>query len=111
MKTKQTAQLLANPHDQALPPAKLPPILQYAGIGIFLFLLLVVALLLFGEHWRRGTFTLGVAMLWLAVLRLSCDGFRLGVLSIRSRSFDALFASGLGAAIMFFSYSIDSLGS
>ncbi|ANH23224.1 Uncharacterized protein CpE55_0472 [Corynebacterium pseudotuberculosis] len=63
------------------------------------------------EHWRRATFVLGTALLWLAVLRLTCDSKVLGVLSIRSRAFDVMYASAVGGAMVFLSYSIDSLGS
>lgn len=63
------------------------------------------------EHWRRATFTLGVSMLWLAVMRLTCDSRVIGLVAVRSRRFDVAFTSVLGAAMMWLAWSVDSLGS
>lgn len=63
------------------------------------------------EHWRRATFTLGAAMVWLAVMRVSCDSKVIGLVAVRSRRFDALFCTVLGAAMMWLAWSVDSLGS
>ena len=63
------------------------------------------------EHWRRATMLLGGALVWLTVVRLTCDSSRVGVLAVRSRRFDACFTGILGAAMAFMAFSIDALGS
>jgi len=78
--------------------------------------LLVVGVLASGvfsatEHWRRATFTLGASMLWLALMRLTCDSRVIGLVAVRSRRFDVAFTSLLGAAMMWLAWSVDSLGS
>lgn len=102
---------LDNPHDRHLKPSRIPRIIQYVGLGLFLLGLVAASVFALTDHWRRATFTLGSSMLWLALLRLTCDSTTLGVLSVRSRRFDCLFASALGGAMMFLSASIDALGS
>ena len=47
----------------------------------------------------------------LSVVRLTCDSKVLSVLAVRSRKFDAIFTSVVGAFILFLSSSVDSLGS
>lgn len=102
---------LSNPHDVHLRPSRLPRALQWAMLGAFVLLVVGSGIYAVTEHWRRATFSLGVAMLWLAVVRLSCDSKVLGVFAVRSRSFDATFTALLGAAMLFLSASVDSLGS
>ena len=63
------------------------------------------------DHWRRATFALGVALTWLAGLRLVCDSRVMGVLGVRSRRFDAAFTTTLGVSMMFVAGTVDSLGS
>ena len=62
-------------------------------------------------NWRRATFTLGAGLVWLSVVRLTCDSKVLSVLAVRSQKFDAIFTSVIGAFILFLSSSVDSLGS
>ena len=50
-------------------------------------------------------------MVWLAIVRLSCDSKQIGVLAVRSRRFDTMFCAGVGAAMMWLAYSVDALGS
>ena len=50
-------------------------------------------------------------MLWLTVMRLTCDSRVIGLVAVRSRRFDALFTTVLGAAMMWLSWSVDALGS
>ncbi|MCF4005992.1 DUF3017 domain-containing protein [Corynebacterium uropygiale] len=102
---------LDNPHDRSLRPSRLPRAVQYAGLGLFLLGLLVASVFALTDHWRRATFVLGSSMLWLALLRLTCDSRTLGVLSVRSRRFDCAFAIVTGGAMMFLSASVDALGS
>lgn len=54
---------------------------------------------------------LGLALLWLTVVRLTCDSSRVGVLAVRSRRFDATFTGVIGALMAFLAYSVDALGS
>lgn len=102
---------LANPHDLNLAASRMPGWLQWSGMAAFIVLLAAAAWFLVADHWRRATFALGVSMLWLAVLRLTCDSAKLGVFAVRSRRFDAAFSTVAGAALMFLSASVDALGS
>lgn len=104
-------QLLANPHDRDLPPSRLPRKVQRAGVVLFLFGVLVATGFVLTEHWRRATFTLGVSLLYLAVLRLTCDSRIMGVLAVRSRRFDAAYTAILGGLMAFLAASVDALGS
>lgn len=102
---------LANPHDLNLAASRVPGWMQWSGMAAFIVLLAAAAWFLVADHWRRATFALGVAMLWLAALRLTCDSAKLGVFAVRSRRFDAAFSAVAGAALMFLSASVDALGS
>ncbi|MBP3088682.1 DUF3017 domain-containing protein [Corynebacterium sp. sy017] len=100
-----------NPHDKGLPPSKIPQLAQYAFVVLFVILVVLSGLFSLTEHWRRATFTLGIALMWLAAVRASCDSQVLGILAVRSRRFDMVFSACCGLLIIFFSLSIDSLGS
>ena len=100
-----------NPHDVGLKPSKLPLTAQYGCLGLFLLAIVVSGGFAVMEHWRRATFTLGAGLVWLSVVRLTCDSKVLSVLAVRSRKFDAIFTSVVGAFILFLSASVDSLGS
>lgn len=102
---------LDNPHDIANRPSLLPVWAQRAMVVVYLAAFAASAVFSATEHWRRATFTLGAAMLWLALMRLTCDSRVIGLLAVRSRRFDALFCTALGAAMMWLSWSVDSLGS
>lgn len=102
---------LDNPHDVKLKPSRLPRVIQVAGVVLFLAALLASAGFAVTEHWRRATFTLGAAMLWLALLRVSSDSRILGIFAVRSRRFDTLFSLLLGGGLVFLSASVDALGS
>lgn len=104
-------EMLANPHDLELSPSRLPVIAQRVGVWLFLLGVLAASLFAFTEHWRRATFTLGVSMVYLAILRLSCDSQVMGLLAVRSRRFDAFYCTVLGALMSFLALSVDSLGS
>ncbi|MDO4686383.1 MAG: DUF3017 domain-containing protein [Corynebacterium sp.] len=101
----------ANPHDRDARPSSLPPKLQRVGFFVFLVGLVVACGFLATDHWRRSTFTLGCCLLWLAGLRLTCDGEQLGVLAVRSQKFDALFCTAVGGMMVFLAGTVDSLGS
>lgn len=108
---QKPANILDNPHDVGLKPSKLPLTAQYGCLGLFLLAIVVSGGFAVMEHWRRATFTLGAGLVWLSVVRLTCDSKVLSVLAVRSRKFDAIFTSVVGAFILFLSASVDSLGS
>lgn len=103
--------MLANPHDADLPPSTLPRRIQVLGVVALVVLLVVSVAYLVTEHWRRATVVFGVAMLWLAILRFTCDSKVLGILTVRSRRFDAIYSASLGMVMLFLALSVDSLGS
>ncbi len=102
---------LDNPHDRHLAPSRLPGGLQWAMIAAFAAGVVASGLYSVFEHWRRATFALGVSLLWLSVVRLTCDSSWVGILAVRSRRFDAAFTAALGGLMVFLSASVDSLGS
>ena len=104
-------QLLKKTHDKDLTPSTVPLTLQRAGLVIFVVGMVVSGVFSITEHWRRATFSLGATLVWLSVLRLTCDSQVLGVLAVRSRKFDAVFTALGGAAMLFLSASVDALGS
>ncbi|AZA10805.1 hypothetical protein CGERO_02405 [Corynebacterium gerontici] len=102
---------LRNPHDVNLPPSKVPVLLQWVGIALFIALTVASGVFSYGNHWRRATFTLGVALAWLSVLRLVCDSSVMGVFAVRSRKFDVTFTAALSALMLYLSATVESLGS
>lgn len=105
------ATMLANPHDRGLSPSRLPATAQKIGVAVFLIGVVVSSLFAVTEHWRRAAFMLGVSMVYLAVLRLTCDSKIMGLLAVRSRRFDACYCAVLGGLMVFLAASVDSLGS
>ena len=102
---------LDNPHDIGNAPSPLPAWAQWVMVALFVVAFAASGLFALTEHWRRATFTLGAAMLWVAVLRLSCDSRRISLLAVRSKRFDVLFCTALGGIMMFLAWSVDALGS
>ena len=102
---------LDNPHDINRAPSKLPRGLQIAMIVVLVLAVAVSGYFAATEHWRRATFTLGSAMIWLAIIRLTCDSKIVGVLAVRSVRFDVAYTTILGSAMVFLATSVDSLGS
>lgn len=102
---------LDNPHDIGNPPSRLPLRAQQVMVGLFVLGFVVATLFSVTEHWRRATFSLGAAMLWLTACRLTCDSQVMGLLAVRSRRFDALFTTAAGAALVWLAVSVDALGS
>lgn len=80
-------------------------------LALFVLAFVVATVFSATEHWRRATFTLGMAMLWLTACRLTCDSQVMGLLAVRSRRFDALFCTATGALLVWLAVSVDSLGS
>lgn len=105
------AEMLANPHDKGLAPSHLSATVQKIGVGLFVIGVIAASLFAFTEHWRRAAFTLGVSMVYLALLRLTCDSKVMGLLAVRSRRFDAFYCATLGGLMTFLATSVDSLGS
>ncbi len=102
---------LDNPHDLGAPPSRLPLWAQRAVMAVFLVGVVAAGGFAFTEHWRRATFALGVSLIWLAVVRVTCDSRVVGVFAVRSRRFDAIFTAVVGGAMAFLSASVDALGS
>ncbi|WP_041631716.1 DUF3017 domain-containing protein [Corynebacterium maris] len=102
---------LDNPHDLDLPPSPLPRWVQWAGVLVFLALVVLSGGWALTEHWRRATFALGTSLLWLALVRQTCDSQVLGVFSVRSRRFDVIFCLATGGAMTWLAASVDALGS
>lgn len=102
---------LDNPHDLDLPSSTLPLWVQWAGVLVFLALVVLSGGWALTDHWRRAAFALGVSLLWLALVRQTCDSQVLGVFSVRSRRFDVIFCLATGGAMTWLSASVDALGS
>ena len=102
---------LANPHDLANKPSRLPGWLQCTLLAGFLALVALSGVWAVTEHWRRATFALGVAMVWLGVVRLSCDSRIVGIFAVRSRRFDVSFSVIVGGLMAWLAASVDALGS
>lgn len=111
MRVDPVSDLSGNPHDRGLPPSALPLRWQHVFVGMFVVLLIITALFLFTEHWRRASFLFGASLFYLASARMLCDSRVLGVLAVRSRRFDVIFNLCVGGLMMFMAASIDSLGS
>ena len=101
---------VSNPHDVHLQPSPLPGWLQWVFIALFGVGVAASGVMSLMEHWRRATFILGAAMIWLAVVRRTCDSHRVGVFAVRSRRFDMSFSVAIGAALLWLSASVDALG-
>lgn len=102
---------LDNPHDIGNAPSRLLPRVQQAMAWVFVAGFIASGLFAATEHWRRATFTLGASLLWLTVMRLTCDSKMIGLVAVRSKRFDALFTTALGGLMMWLAWSVDALGS
>ncbi|MCK7637616.1 DUF3017 domain-containing protein [Corynebacterium pygosceleis] len=100
-----------NPHDVDLSPSVVPRFIQRVFLALLVVAFLVAVGFALTEHWRRATFLLGGALVWLSVIRVTCDSRELGVLAVRSRRFDALFTLLIGGVMAFLAVSVDPLGS
>lgn len=72
--------------------------------------LLVAAVLLAQDHWRRGSLVIGGGALAAGVLRLLLPAARAGVLAVRSKPFDVGSYALLGGTIMVIAGTINPLG-
>ncbi|WJY96874.1 hypothetical protein CFOUR_02180 [Corynebacterium fournieri] len=102
---------LDNPHDRGNAASPLPLAVQRAMVALFVVGFVLSGVYAATEHWRRATFTLGAAMLWLTLMRLTCDSKVIGLVAVRSKRYDAMFTTALGAAMLWLSWSVDALGS
>ena len=100
-----------NPYDRNLAPSIIPRAVQRMFIILFVVALLVSVGFAVTEHWRRATFLLGGALIWLSAIRFTCDSRILGVFAVRSRRFDSLFTLLIGGVMVFLAVSVDPLGS
>ena len=91
---------LDNPHDLAVAPSRLPRWVQWGFLAWFVLGVLVASVFALTEHWRRATFVLGASLVWLAVVRFTCDSRIVGV-----------FCTVLGGVMAFLAASVDALGS
>jgi hypothetical protein len=73
-------------------------------------LIVVAAVFLIFDRWRRGTFVLGSAALLAALLRAVLPTSRVGLLEVRGRVSDVSSMVFVGVAILWLATSIDPLG-
>lgn len=71
-------------------------VLRAIPITVVLLVVAVALGLIAMAHWRRGAFTLGIAMLVAGTLRWALNDRSAGVLAVRGRRFDVLFSYALG---------------
>ena len=76
------------------------PMLRAIPITVVLIIVAGALVLISLAYWRRGAFSLGMAMLLAGVLRALLSDRTIGVLAVRGKKFDLLFYFGI-AAFMF----------
>ena len=103
------ARLLLNPHDRAVRPSPLARGFQRLIVAGFLAIVLVAGVFFLLDRWRRGSFVLGGALVYLSLARWVVDSDVMGVLAVRSRKFDASFTATLGLLIILLAVSVDPL--
>ncbi len=69
-----------------------PPLLRWLPFAAVAALLAVGLLLIAADRWRRGAASLAAAALLAAVLRLVVPERYIGVLAVRGKQFDIVFA-------------------
>lgn len=72
--------------------------------------IVVAVVLVLADRWRRGAFVFGFATLIAAGCRLCLGNERVGILAVRSRTFDTLSLAAVGSAVVWLAVSIDPLG-
>ncbi|MET4164857.1 hypothetical protein ABID74_003746 [Gordonia terrae] len=82
---------------------QLPYLLVMVGV-------LVAALLVMFDRWRRGSFVFGAALLVGAVLRAFIPSSQAGLLQVRGKTFDVTVMATVGGVMLWLAASIDSLG-
>lgn len=104
---------MANPHAPEGPARgeHWPQWVQQLLYGLLFFGIAAAMVFLGLERWRRATFTLGMTMMYLGVIRQFLPDSLLGVFSVRSRRFDLGFGLVIGGGMVFLASSVDALGS
>lgn len=77
---------------------------------LVLSVIVVAAVLVLIDRWRRGAFVFGSAMILGALFRAFLPAHRVGLLQVRSRVFDIAAMTAMGGTILWLATSIDSLG-
>ncbi|GEE01960.1 hypothetical protein nbrc107696_24060 [Gordonia spumicola] len=77
---------------------------------VVLAIVVVAAVLVLVDRWRRGAFVFGSAMLVGATFRAILPAIRVGLLQVRSRPFDVAVMTAVGVAVLWLATSISSLG-
>ena len=72
--------------------------------------IVVAALLVASDRWRRGAIVLGTATLLAGSFRLILSTDEVGLLAVRSKAFDVSALFTVGFAIVWLAASIDPLG-
>lgn len=72
--------------------------------------MVVAVVFLAWDRWRRGTFFFGGATLLAAALRMLLPTERVGLLAVRGKTFDVIWLTVLGSAIIALAATISSLG-
>ncbi|MGL6235389.1 MAG: DUF3017 domain-containing protein [Segniliparus sp.] len=85
-------------------------LLNQAPFLVVVFLLLVAAVLVELDRWRRGGAVIGFAVITAAVFRAALPTNRVGLLAVRGRLFDVVVLALVGAAILWVSWTINPLG-
>jgi predicted ABC-type sugar transport system permease subunit len=73
-------------------------------------LVVIAAVFLIFDRWRRGAFVFGSAALLAALLRALLPSSRVGLLEVRGRFVDVMAMTVAGLAILWLATSIDPLG-
>lgn len=100
---------MVNPHDRSVPPSLLPRWFQRGLLALLVLGVVVASVFALTGHWRRATAALGASLLWLAACRFACDDAIFGLVSVRSRRFDAGFCTVVGSLMLLLSLSVDTL--
>ncbi|NLE80297.1 MAG: DUF3017 domain-containing protein [Rhodococcus sp.] len=74
------------------------------------FVILITIVFVLADRWRRGSFVFGLAALLAAGFRLFLSDDKVGVLAVRSKTFDVAALLAVGGAIVWLAVSIDPLG-
>lgn len=85
-------------------------ILRQIPFFAVMLVVLVAAVLVLFDRWRRGSVAFGGALLLGAVLRAVIPTDRIGLLQVRSRAFDIGAMASMGVLVIWLATSIDSLG-
>lgn len=85
-------------------------VLRQIPFLLVMSIVLLAAILVLVDRWRRGSVAFGAALLIGAVFRAVLPNDRAGLLQVRSRAFDIGALTSLGMLVIWLAVSIDSLG-